>query len=299
MELGMIGCGNMGSGMAKSVLRAGHKVTVYNRTRARAEALRPDGATVAASVADVCRPGLVLTMLADDAAVEAQVFDRGNILESLPRGGVHISASTISVALSDKLTAEHSRAGQHFISAPVFGRPEAAESARLAVVAAGDKMIIDRCKPLFESLGPKLLIVGEQPSLANTVKLTGNFLIASVLESLSEAIAFARKSGIDASALLDFLTSTLFNAPVYKTYGGLIVEGKHEPAGFALPLGLKDVRLVLQAAEARSVPMPIASVVRDRFVTAMGRGHENKDWSVIGRVAAEDAGLPAAKTAGA
>jgi 3-hydroxyisobutyrate dehydrogenase-like beta-hydroxyacid dehydrogenase len=299
MEVGFIGLGSMGTGMAKSLLRAGHKVTVYNRTRARAEALRADGAAVAASVADACRAGLVFTMLADDAAVEAQLFGSGNTLESLPRGGVHISASTISVALSDKLAAEHSRAGQHFVSAPVFGRPEAAENARLAVVAAGDKAIIERCKPLFEALGPKLLILGEQPSLANAVKLTGNFLIASVLESMSEAMAFARKSGVDASVLLDFLTSTLFNAPVYKIYGGLILEGKYEPAGFALPLGLKDVRLVLQAAEARNVPMPIASVVRDRFVTAMGRGYESSDWSVIARVAAEDAGLPVAKTAGA
>jgi 3-hydroxyisobutyrate dehydrogenase-like beta-hydroxyacid dehydrogenase len=298
MEVGFIGLGGMGTGMAKSLLRAGHKVTVCNRTRERAEALRAAGA-VAGSVADASRTGLVFTMLADDAALEAQVFGSGKILESLPRGGVHISASTIGVALSDRLAAEHSRAGQHFISAPVFGRPEAAENARLAVVAAGDKAIIDRCKPLFEALGPKLLILGEQPSLANAVKLTGNFLIASVLESLSEAMAFARKSGVDASVLLDFLTSTLFNAPVYKTYGGLILEGKYEPAGFALPLGLKDVRLVLQAAEARNVPMPIASVVRDRFVTAMGRGYENSDWSVIARVAAEDAGLPVAKTAGA
>jgi 3-hydroxyisobutyrate dehydrogenase-like beta-hydroxyacid dehydrogenase len=299
MEVGIIGLGSMGAGIAKSLLRARHKVTVYNRTRARAEALRPDGATVAASVADACRAGVVLTMLADDAVVEAEVFGSAGILASLPRGGVHISSSTISVALSDKLAAEHTRAGQHFVSAPVFGRPDAAENARLAIVAAGDQATIDRCKPLFESIGPKLLVIGEQPSLANTVKLTGNFLIANVLESMSEAMAFARKSGVDAATLLDFLTSTLFNAPVYKTYGGLILEGKHEPAGFALPLGLKDIRLVLQAAEARSVPMPIASLLRDRFLTAIARGHEKSDWSVIARVAAEDAGLPAAKSAGA
>jgi 3-hydroxyisobutyrate dehydrogenase-like beta-hydroxyacid dehydrogenase len=298
MEVGIIGLGNMGSGIAKSLLRAGHTVTVYNRTLARAEALRPDGAIVAASVADVCRAGVVLTMLAEDAAAESQVFGSAGVLASLPRGGVHISCSTISVALSDRLAAEHSRVGQHFVSAPVFGRPDAAENARLAVVAAGDKVTIDRCKPLFEAIGPKLLVVGEQPSLANVVKLTGNFLIASVLESMSEAIAFARKSGVDAPALLDFLTSTLFNAPVYKTYGVLIVEGKHEPAGFAVPLGLKDVRLVLQAAEARRVPMPFASLLRDRFITAIARGYEKSDWSVIARVAAEDAGLPAAKTAG-
>jgi 3-hydroxyisobutyrate dehydrogenase-like beta-hydroxyacid dehydrogenase len=299
VEVGLIGLGNMGSGMAKSLLRAGHRVTVYNRTRARADALRPEGASVASTPAEACRGEAVITMLADDAALEAQAFGTEGILSSLRRGAVHISCSTISVALSDKLTAEHAKAGQEFIAAPVFGRPDAAEAAKLAVVVAGPKAAIELCKPLFEGLGPKVWVVGDKPSLANVVKLSGNFLIATVLESLSETIAFARKSGVDASALIDFFTSTLFNAPVYKTYGGLIVEGKHEPAGFALPLGLKDVRLVLQAAESQSVPLPIASVLRDRFLTAIARGNEHSDWSVLGRVAAEDAGLPAAKKAGA
>jgi 3-hydroxyisobutyrate dehydrogenase-like beta-hydroxyacid dehydrogenase len=291
MDIGLIGLGNMGTGIAKSLLRSGHQLTVYNRTRARSEALAREGARVAATVADACKGEIALTMLADDAALESIVFGEGGILRSLRHGGVHVSLSTISVALSDRLAAEHGNAGQEFVSAPVFGRPEAAESGKLAVVAAGQKPAVDRCKPILEALGPKLLVIGERPSLANTVKLTGNFLIATVLESLSEALAFARKSGVDPNVLLDFLTSTLFNAPVYKTYGALIVSGNHDQVGFALPLGLKDVRLVLQAAEAQTVPMPIASVVHDRFVTAMARGNSNKDWSVLGRVAAEDAGL--------
>jgi 3-hydroxyisobutyrate dehydrogenase-like beta-hydroxyacid dehydrogenase len=234
----------------------------------------------------------VFTMVADDAALESLAFGDGGILASLSRGAVHVSLSTISVALSDTLTAEHAKAGQGYLAAPVFGRPDAAEAGRLAIVVGGAETLVQMCKPLFEAMGPKLFVVGERPSMANVVKLSGNFLIATVLESLAEALAFARKSGVDAGALMEFLTSTLFNAPVYKTYGELIVQGKHEPAGFALPLGLKDVRLVLQAAEAASVPMPIASVVRDRFITAMARGNQDKDWSVIGRVAAEDAGLP-------
>jgi len=294
MDVGLIGLGGMGTGMAKSLLRAAHGVTVFNRTRARADALKADGAMVAATIADACRAGIVMTMVADDAALESHVFGDAGILASLPRNGIHISCSTIGVALSDRLTAAHSAAGQEFISCPVFGRPDAAEAGRLAVVAAGPANAVERCKPLFEAFGPTLLILGEKPSLANVVKLSGNFLIASVLESLSEAIAFARKSGVDAATLLDFLTSTLFNAPVYKTYGGLIVEGNYDKVGFALPLGLKDVRLVLQAAEAKSVPMPIASVVRDRFLTAMARGNESKDWSALGLIAAEDAGLPPA-----
>jgi len=292
MEVALIGLGKMGSGIAKTLLRAGHRLTVYNRTPSRAEALRADGAIVATSVSEACRSGMVLTMVADDAALEGLIFSEGGILASLPRGALHVSLSTISVALSDRLAAEHAKAGQGFLAAPVFGRPDEAEAGRLAVVVGGADALVQKCKPLFQAMGPKLFVVGESPSSANVVKLSGNFLIASVLEALSEALVFARKSGVDAGALMEFLTATLFNGPVYKTYGELIVQGKHEPAGFLLPLGLKDVRLVLQAAEAANVPMPIASVVRDRFITAMARGNQDKDWSVIGRVAAEDAGLP-------
>ena len=292
MEAGLIGLGRMGTGIAKSLLRSGHRLTVFNRTRERAELLRADGANVARSVAEACQSGVVLTMVADDAALEALVFGEDAIRASLRAGGLHVSLSTISVALSDRLAAEHTKAGQQFVAAPVFGRPEAAESAKLSVVAAGPSASVQRCKPLFESMGPKLLVVGERPSMANVVKLSGNFLIATVLESLAEALTFARKSGVDPGVLLDFLTTTMFTAPVYKSYGELIVQGKHEPAGFALPLGLKDLRLVLQAAESAGVPMPIASVLRDRFITALARGNQDKDWSVIGRVAAEDAGLP-------
>jgi len=292
MEAALVGLGSMGAGIAKSLLRAGHRVMVYNRTRARAEALRSDGAIVAESVAEACRSEVVFTMVSDDAALENVVFGENGMLASLARSAVHVSLSTISVALSDRLATAHAKAGQGYLAAPVFGRPEAAEAGRLAVVVAGPDNVVQECKPLFEAMGPKLFVVGERQSMANVVKLSGNFLIASVLESLAEALTFARKSGIDGAALMEFFTSTLFNAPVYKIYGDLIVQGKHEPAGFALPLGLKDVRLVLQAAEAANVAMPIASVVRDRFITAMGRGNQDKDWSIIARVAAEDAGLP-------
>jgi len=296
MDVSLLGLGRMGAGIAKSLLRAGHRLTVFNRTRERSEALRANGALVASSIADACRNTIVLTMVADDAALESFVFGEGGILASLPRGGIHISLSTIGVALSEKLAAEHAKAGQGYLAAPVFGRPEAAEAGQLAVVAGGPSGLVEKCKPLFSSVGPHLYVVGERPSLANVVKLSGNFLIATVLESLSEVVAFARKSGVDPAALLDFLTAGLFNAPVYKNYGHLIIQEKFEPAGFALPLGLKDVRLVLQAAEAVNVPMPIASVVRDRFLTAMARGLQHQDWSAIAQVAAQDAGLPSPPT---
>jgi 3-hydroxyisobutyrate dehydrogenase-like beta-hydroxyacid dehydrogenase len=213
MDVSLLGLGRMGAGIARSLLRARHRVTVYNRTRERAEALRPEGALVAASLAEACHSEIVVTMVADDAALENFAFGDSGILRSLPPSGVHVSLSTISVALSDNLTAEHAKAGQGYLAAPVFGRPEAAEAGRLAVVTAGPDNLIQRCKPLFEAIGPQLFIAGDRPSMANVVKLSGNFLIATVLESLSEAIAFARKSGIDAGALLDFLTAGLFNAP--------------------------------------------------------------------------------------
>jgi 3-hydroxyisobutyrate dehydrogenase-like beta-hydroxyacid dehydrogenase len=297
MDVGVVGLGRMGAGIARSLLRAGHRVTVFNRTADRAEALRPFGASVAPSLADACRSEVVCTMVADDTALENFAFGDAGILASLGRGAIHISLSTISVALSDRLTAAHARHGQGYLSAPVFGRPEAAEAGRVAVVAAGPDNLIQKCKPLFEAMGPTLFVAGDRPSMANVVKLSGNFLIATVLESLAETVAFARKSGVDAAALLNFLTAGLFNAPVYKIYGDLILQGKHEPAGFLLPLGLKDVRLVLQAAEAANVPMPIASVLRDRFITAMARGNQEKDWSVVASIAAEDAGLEKASRA--
>ncbi len=291
MDAALVGIGRMGSGIAKSLLRAGHRIVVYNRTPERVEPLRALGASVAPSVKEACRTEVLFTMVADDTALEALVFGEGGILASLPRGSAHISLSTISVALSDRLAAAHAKEGQGYLAAPVFGRPEAAEAGRLAVVAAGEDALVQKCRPLFNAMGPRLFFVGDRPSQANVVKLSGNFLIATVLESLAEVLTFARKSGVDAGALMEFLTSSLFNAPVYKVYGELIAESRHEPAGFLLPLGLKDVRLVLQAAEAVNVPMPIASVLRDRFLTAMARGNQDKDWSVIGRVAAEDAGL--------
>jgi 3-hydroxyisobutyrate dehydrogenase-like beta-hydroxyacid dehydrogenase len=295
VDAGLIGLGKMGNGIARNLLRGGHALTVYNRTVERAEALRNDGARIASSVADACGSGVVLTMVADDAALESVVYGERGILASLPAGGVHISLSTISVALSDRLAADHARAPQEYVAAPVFGRPEAAASAALIVVAAGPTTGIERAKPLFSEMGSKLVVLGEKPSLANVVKLCGNFLFVCVIETLAEAFAFARKSGVDPTVLYDFLTSTMFSTPIYKMYGSMITRDKYEPAGFETRLGFKDVRLVLQAAESAAVPMPVASVIHDRLVTAIARGNAEKDWSVLGRIAAEDAGLPPIK----
>ena len=292
MNLAFLGLGNMGSHMARNLLRAGHSVTVWNRTLSKADELRSDGAKVASSVADASRGAdVVITMMADDHAVSSAALGTGGIIENLAPGAIHISMSTISVALSRQLADEHHKHGQHYIAAPVFGRPEAASAAKLVIAAAGDSAHIARCQPIFDAMGQRTFIIGPKPEMANVVKLSGNFLISSVIESLGEAVALTRKYGVDPHEYIDFLTNTLFAAPVYKTYGGLIADERYQPAGFKMRLGLKDVRLVLAAAESVDAPMPVASLVRDKMLTAIGRGMEDLDWSSIARLAAENAGL--------
>ena len=214
------------------------------------------------------------------------------VLATLPKGAIHVSSSTISVALAERLTAEHSKRGQQFISAPVFGRPEAAAETKLFILPAGPRSAIEVAAPLFQAVAQKTIIVSDMPKAANLVKLSGNFLITSVIEALGEAMALVRKLGIDSHQYVDILTSTLFGAPVYKTYGKLIADGKFEPAGFAATLGEKDIRLTLAAGESLRVPLPIASLVRDRFLTLLANGGDTLDWSAIGGLPARDAGLP-------
>lgn len=290
MNVGFIGLGNMGLPMARNLLKAGHELTVYNRTRERAESLRPDGAKVATEIAGACTGDVLITMLADDRAVNAVVFG-GELIPKLGPHTIHISMATLSVGLVNELSDAHAKAGKHFISAPVFGRPEAAESAKLAVVAAGPAEDVARCQPLFDAIGQGTFVVGDEAAKANVVKLAGNFLIASVIESMGEAYALLRKSGIDPAVFLEIMTNTLFSSPVYKTYGNIIAREQFEPAGFKLPLGLKDVSLVLAAAGAVSTPMPIASLARDHILTAIARNGEELDWSSFARVSAENAGL--------
>jgi 3-hydroxyisobutyrate dehydrogenase-like beta-hydroxyacid dehydrogenase len=291
MKVGFIGLGNMGSGMAANLIKAGHELLVYNRTPEKAKKLVEQGAKSAATVADACKGDVVITMLADDGALEEVVFGDAGIISSLGKGAIHVSASTISLALADRVASEHTKRGQRFVSAPVFGRPEAAAAAKLFVVAAGAVNAVDACMPLFEAMGQKTFRFGEKPSNANLVKISGNFLIASTIETLSEVMALVGKGGLDQHQYLDFLTSSLFAAPIYKTYGTLIADKKFKPAGFAAPLGLKDTRLALAAGEALRVPLPLANIVRDRFLTLLARGDETIDWSAISQLAAEDAGL--------
>ena len=290
MKVGFIGLGHMGAGMAANLVKTGHDVTVYNRTRRKVEALVAQGAKAASSVSDACTGDAVITMLADDDAVESVVFSGGGVIGSLPAAAIHISSSTISVALSERLEAAHAKAGQRFVAAPVLGRPDVAAAGQLFVVAAGAPNAVKAAAPLFDAIGKRTFVVSETPKAANLVKLSGNFLLASVIESLGEAMALMGKAGIDRRQYLDILTSTLFDVPVYKTYGGLIADGQFEPAGFAAPLGHKDIRLTLAAAEDLRVPLPLASLLHDRFLALLAHGGDKLDWSAIGRLAAKDAG---------
>lgn len=291
MDIGFIGLGKMGGGMAANLIKAGHRVTVYNRSPGKAEALVAQGATAAGTVAEASRGEVVFTMLADDAAVEAVTLGADGVLASLAKGATHVSSSTISVALSQRLAAAHAEAGQRYAAAPVFGRPEAASAAKLFVIAAGAPQVLEPLSPLFDAIGQRTFVVSDQPHAANLVKVSGNFLLASAIESLSEAAALVAKGGVDKQQYVDILTSTLFAAPAYQVYGGLIARREFEPAGMAAVLGLKDVQLVLSAAEGLRVPLPVASVLRDRLLTLVATGGGHLDWSALGILADRDAGL--------
>ena len=293
MDVGFIGLGNMGAGMAANLLNAGHGLVVYNRTPEKADALTRLGAKRAATIAEACRGDAVFTMLANEGAVEAVLFDRGGIIESLPAGTIHISSSTISVELAGRLEAAHAAAGQRFVAAPVFGRPDAAAAGHLFVVAAGQPETLRAVAPLLDAIGQRTFIVSETPKTANLVKLSGNFLIASVIEALGEAMALVGKGGVDAHSYVEMLTATLFGAPVYKTYGGLLADRAFEPAGFSARLGAKDIRLVLDAADQLRVPLPLAGLLHDRFLTVLANDAGGLDWSAIGALASRDAGLSA------
>jgi len=265
-------------------------VTVYNRTASRAEPFRALAARVANSAADALRDvEAAITILADDRALEAVMS--GGAMDALRPGAVHISMSTISVALSRLLAESHRANGQHYVAAPVFGRPDAAAAKRLFVVAAGEAAQIDRCRPIFDAVGQKTFVAGESPELANVVKLAGNFMITAAVEALAEAMAFTSKSGLDACRFVEVMTESLFGAPIYRTYSAMLLERRFQPAGFKLPLAIKDNRLLLAAAEQAAVPMPLASLIRDRMLAAMAQGLAESDWSAISQVSVRDAGI--------
>jgi 3-hydroxyisobutyrate dehydrogenase-like beta-hydroxyacid dehydrogenase len=280
----------MGAAMAANLVRAGHDVRFFNRTPGRAGALIELGAHEANSVAAACDAEAVITMLADDDAVAEVAFGEAGLIAHLPRGSIHLSMSSISVALSHRLTRAHAQAGQRYVAAPVFGRPAMAAAGKLFIVVAGDPATIEACQPLFRVMGQKTIPISTEPSAANLVKLSGNFLAAAAIEAMGEAIALIGKAGIDRQAYVELLTATVFNAAPYTIYGPLIAQGKFEPAAFAAPLAYKDVRLALAAAESLKVPMPLGSLLHDRLLRLLVAGGEHLDWVALGGLATQDAG---------
>jgi len=276
MKVGFIGLGQMGSAMAANLIKGGHDVTVWNRSAGKAEPLVAAGAKRAASPAEAATGDVVMSMLADDRAVEAIVYGDGGILGA---PALHVSHSTIGIALADLLAGDAGPSG--FVSAPVFGRPIAAEAGKLFVVAAGASADLDRCDPLFTAIGQRTFRIGERPSAANLVKLSGNFMIMAAIEAMAEAMTLAEKGGVDRRMLLEVLTGTLFDAPVYRTYGEILVEDRFRPAGFAAPLGLKDMTLVDAAATMHRTPMPVLGIVRDHLRSVIAAEGDDIDWAGV------------------
>ena len=289
MKVGFIGLGQMGRAMAGRLLEAGHELIVYNRSAAAAEPLEARGAQVAGKADATLDAEVVITMLADDAAVDA-VWIASGLARGMRPSGIHLNMATVSLAMGKRLAALHRMGDSRYLSAPVFGRPHAAASGELDIVVAGDAAAIESCKPLLALLGRRHFVVGAEPHHANIVKIARNFLLATIVESLGEALALTRKSGVDPARFLDIITSTSMNAPAYRNYGRMIVERDYAPT-FALRLGLKDVELALAAATDTRVPMPTADLLREQHLAAIAHGYGDQDWAALGEYIASAAGL--------
>ena len=291
MKVGFIGLGKMGFPMAANLLAAGHRLTVYNRTKTRAAELAARGAIVVDAPEDCCDSSVVITMLSDDKAFEELLLSNDKFLDSLLPNTVHLCMSTISVAFSEKLAEVHANARQLYVAAPVFGRPEAAASRKLTIVAAGPKNGIETCLPLFDALAKKTFVLGSTAAHANLVKLGSNFLLFAMIESLGEAVAFARKTGLDPNEFVNIITQTVFDSGAYRVFGPMIAQSKYEPVAFPLSMVLKDLALLLLAADDAEVPLPFANVIRDQLSTAIARGYQDLDETALSRIAAENAGI--------
>ena len=290
-RVGVIGLGHMGEAFAKNLIADGYQVTVYDRSPARMELLKSDGAKAAPGLEDLALCQMVLTSLPDDGALAQVALNAGGLVNVLTPGSIHISMSTISPDLSRRLAEHHELARQGYVAAPVLGNPDLAHARKLFVIAAGAAPALTTASPLLERLGQRLFLLGEDPGAANLMKLAGNVLTALTLESMGEVLALLRKGGIDVHAAFEVLTGSLFDGKVHKTYGGKIVDGRYSPPGMTAPLAVKDLRLALAEAERAAVPMPAASLVHDRLVGLIARGWAGLDWSALGLLAASDAGL--------
>lgn len=294
--LGFIGLGNMGTPIAANLLKAGFGLRIYNRTTSRAAPLVAKGATLVPDAAAVAEPGrIVLTMLADDRALEDVCLPPQSFVERLGPGGVHISLSTISPATARRLAEHHAKRNVAYVASPVFGRPEAAAAAKLWICISGPAAAKSRVQPVLAPIGQGSFDFGEDAGAANVVKLCGNFLVAATIESLAEMFTLAEKNGLNKKAVAEMIGKF---SPLHAGYANQIAEQKFEPAGFRLVLGLKDVNLITQLAAASMTPMPLASLLHDRWISSVAKGRGDLDWSAIALGVAEDAGLAVRKAAG-
>jgi 3-hydroxyisobutyrate dehydrogenase-like beta-hydroxyacid dehydrogenase len=293
-EIGFIGLGRMGTAMAANLATAGRPVIAYVRRPDQIGQLETIGLRPTTDIGDLLDCEVVISMLPDDDAVREIVFGHGNdgLAAGLMPGAIHLSMSTISTAAASLLTGEHARLGQGYVAAPVFGNPDAAKARQLFIIAAGIPADVARCQPIFDNLGQRTFVVGADPQEANLVKLLGNMMSATALEMLGEAVAVLRKRGMDPQPFVDIMTSTMFGGRAHKIYGDKIAGQMYAP-GFLLPLVLKDVRLALAEAEKAGAPMPSVNVVRDRLITGIARGYGELDWTALGLIAAEEAGIHA------
>lgn len=291
-SVAVLGLGAMGSGVARRLLEQGHPVTVWNRTADKARPLAELGAKPAGSPGDAAAAaGVVITLLADDAALEEVALEPQGIASRLAPGGVHLSMSTISPATARRLSDAHLAHGSAYVAAPVFGRPEAAAGGQLWIVTSGAPEAKAKARPLLEALAQGVEDFGDDPVAAHVVKLAGNFLIAAAIEAMAEAYTLGEKWGLERTRLAEFFAASLFPSRIYQNYGKLIAEHRYQPPGFKLRLGLKDLRLVLGAADAHEMPMPLASLLHDRLLALAAQGHGEIDWTGIGRAVAQEAGL--------
>ncbi len=289
MKIGFIGLGRMGGHVASNLLKAGHQVTVWNRSQGPVQALVEKGATAAKSPEEAVQGDAVFSMLSNDQVMR-DVGLAGPLLAKAAKGLIHVNLATISVAFAKELAEAHAKAGLSYISAPVFGRPEMAEAAALVLVAGGDEAALKTMQPVFDKIGARTVPLGEAWQ-ANLFKICGNFMIASELEAIGEAFALLRKGGVDPALFHDVLAGRLFTGAVFKAYGAMVLNRQYEPAGFALTLGLKDVNLARSAAEGLGVEMPTAELLKSQFDQAVAWGWQDKDWSAIGEVSAKKAGV--------
>lgn len=301
-KVGVIGMGRMGAAMAANLVDAGFAVKAYVRRKGRIAELSPLGIDASTDMHDLLDCEFVITMVPDDQALFDIVFgsaDHDGLAGRLRSDAVHLSMSTVSTAVVALAAAEHAKYGQGYVAAPVFGNPDAAAARELYIVAAGTPADLERCAPIFEALGQKTFMVGRDPAHANLIKLAGNMLTAASLEMMAEIMTLLRKRGVDPATFLGVLTQSMFDSRVHRIYGGKLAAELYARAGFVLPLALKDVRLTLAEAEAAAVPLPSICVVRDRLITGIAHGHAELDWTALGLVADEEAGIaPAVQPGG-